>query len=45
MDSEDSIHKKPRMEEDKDITEDVEPIKIVSLKYFRWYFVIFLLCR
>lgn len=30
MNSEESLHKKPRMDEDKDITEDVEPIKVVS---------------
>lgn len=33
MDSEDNIHKKPRMEEEKDAIEDVEPIKVVSLLY------------
>lgn len=33
MDSDDSIHKKPRMDEDKDIVDDVEPIKIVSFEY------------
>lgn len=34
MDSEDSNHKKPRMDEDKDIVEDVELIKVVSRGYF-----------
>ena len=40
MDSEDSLHKKPRMDdnqEDKDVVEDVEPIKIVSFFRFPAY--------
>lgn len=31
MDSEENIHKKPRMDEEKETVEDVEPIKVVSL--------------
>lgn len=34
MNSEESLHKKPRMDEDKDITEDVELIKVVSNQFF-----------
>ena len=30
MDSGDSLHKKPRMDDDKPIVEDIETVKVVS---------------
>lgn len=43
MDSEDSLHKKPRMSEihdDKDVVEDIELIKIVNISHVLHVFVL-----